>query len=416
MNLSRTDIELMAPVGSYESLIAAIQAGADAVYFGIEQLNMRARSASNFNKKDLEEIVSISGENGLKTYLTLNTVVYNHELGMMRDIIELAREKGISAIIASDHAAIDYAVKIGVEVHISTQLNVSNIDTFRFYSRFADTIVLARELDLKQVKEIFQAVEKEDIKGPSGKRVKIEMFIHGALCMAVSGKCYLSLHEHNHSANRGDCFQVCRRTYLVTDKEKGTELEIDNEYIMSPKDLCTIHFLDRILESGVRVLKIEGRARPSEYVKTVVECYNEALNSILDGAYNAEAIKNWEERLASVFNRGFWDGYYLGQRLGEWSGIYGSKATKIKEYSGKGTNYFDRLKVAEFLIETGELHPGDEVIITGPTTGVVETVVTELHTDKGPVKVARKGEKCSFPLETLIRRSDKLYKIVSRNM
>ena len=416
MNFSRTDIELMAPVGSYESLMAAVQAGADAVYFGIEQLNMRARSASNFSKKDLEKIISIAGESNLKTYLTLNTVVYNHELGLMREIIDLAGKKGITAIIASDHAAIDYAVKTGVEVHISTQLNVSNIDTFRFYSKFADVIVLARELDLKQVKEIYQAAELEEIKGPSGNRVKIEMFIHGALCMAVSGKCYLSLHEHNHSANRGDCFQVCRRGYKVTDKERGNELEIDNEYIMSPKDLRTIHFLDRILDAGVRVLKIEGRARPPEYVKTVVSCYNEALDSILNETYNAEKISDWEKRLATVFNRGFWDGYYLGQRLGEWSAIYGSKATKIKEYAGKGTNYFDQLQVAEFLLETGELRPGDDVLITGPTTGVIETTIIELHTDNGRVEVALKGEKCSFPLDTQIRRSDKLYKLVNREL
>ena len=415
MDLKRKDIELLAPAGSYESLMAAAQAGADSIYFGIEQLNMRSRSAANFNRKDLEKIINIAGENRLKTYLTLNTVVYNHELGLMREIIDLAKEKGVNAIIASDHSAIDYALKTGVEVHISTQLNVSNIDTFRFFSRFADVIVLARELDLNQVKEIYQAIEAEDIKGPSGQRVKIEMFIHGALCMAVSGKCYLSLHEHNHSANRGDCLQVCRRSYIVTDKERGNELEIDNEFIMSPKDLCTIHFLDKILDAGVRVLKIEGRARPAEYVKTVTGCYNEAIDSIITGDYNPERIKHWENRLASVFNRGFWDGYYLGQRLGEWSAIYGSKATIIKEYTGKGTNYYSSLKVAEFLIESGELRPGDKILITGPTTGVVETTIKELHTNKGTVEVARKGEKCSFPLETLVRRSDKLYRLVARD-
>ena len=412
----RKDIELMAPVGSYESLMAAVQAGADSVYFGIEKLNMRARSADNFTKKDLQKIVSFTKENNLKTYLTLNTVIYDSDLRNVREIIDLAKETGITAVIASDMAVIDYAAKTGVEVHISTQLNVGNIDAFRFYSRFADVIVLARELDLKQVKEIFLASGLEDIKGPAGKRVKIEMFIHGALCMAVSGKCYLSLHEHNHSANRGDCFQVCRRSYIVTDKERGNELEIDNEYIMSPKDLCTIHFLDNIIDAGARVLKIEGRARPPEYVKVVTECYNEALNSVINGTYKEEKIKMWEKKLSTVFNRGFWDGYYLGQKLGEWSDIYGSKASKIKEYMGKGTNYYDRIKVAEFLIESGELRIGDKVLITGPTTGVIETVVNKLHTGKGPVDIAGKGEKCSFPLDTPIRRSDKLYRITQRNM
>ncbi len=413
MNLIRKDIELMAPAGSHESLMAAIQAGADSVYFGIEQLNMRARSAANFKKKNLQKIISIAREHGLKTYLTLNTVIYNDELELMREIIDLARNNHISAIIASDHAAIDYAVKTGVKVHISTQLNVSNIDTFRFYSKFADVIVLARELDLSRVKEIYEAVELENITGPSGQKVKIEMFIHGALCMAVSGKCYLSLHEYGHSANRGDCFQICRRAYIVSDKDSGSEIEIDNEYIMSPKDLRTIHFLDRILDSGVRVLKIEGRARPPEYVKTVTNCYNEAITSIIDKTYGVDKIKEWEERLSTVFNRGFWDGYYLGKQLGEWSGIYGSKATKKKQYSGKCTNYFSRLKVAEFLIESGELKPGDEVLIMGPTTGVIETTVKELHTDKGPVGAAFKGEKASFPVENIIRRSDKLYKLWS---
>jgi U32 family peptidase len=415
MKLTRSDIEILAPAGTFESLMAAIHSGADAIYFGIEQLNMRARSASNFSRQDLVRIVEIAQKHALKNYLTLNTVVYNHELGIMREIIDLAKAKGVDAIIASDHAAIDYAVKTGMEVHISTQMNVSNLETLRFYSRFADVVVLARELELQQVKDICDAIDFEDIRGPSGEKVKIEIFVHGALCMAVSGKCYLSLHEHNHSANRGDCFQVCRRTYTVKDKERGNELDIDNEYIMSPKDLSTIHFLDRIIDSGVRVLKIEGRARPPEYVSTVVKCYNEAVNSIIDGSYNSDKIIHWQKRLSTVFNRGFWDGYYLGQRLGEWSGIYGSKASTIKEYTGKGSNYFDRLKVAEFLIESGELRLGDKVLITGPSTGVVETIIQELHTDKGPVETAIKGEKCSFPLDVTIRKSDKLYKIVERS-
>jgi len=415
MITSRHDIELTAPAGSFESLIAAAQGGADSVYFGIEQLNMRARSAANFKLKDLKKVISVANDYRLKPYLTLNTVIYNHELSIVHDIINQAKEYGVAAIIASDQAVIAYAKSCGIPVHISTQVNISNIDTLRFYSGFADVTVLARELNLDQVKEIALAVDAEDIKGPSGDRVKIELFIHGALCMAISGKCYLSLHEYNHSANRGDCFQVCRRSYIVTDKEKGNELEIDNEYIMSPKDLCTIHFLDKIIDSGVKVLKIEGRARPPEYVKTVVSVYNEALHALFDGSYNKGNIEKWKDKLATVFNRGFWDGYYLGQRLGEWSGIYGSRATRIKSYIGRGTNYYDKLKVAEFLLESGDLKKGDEVIITGPTTGVIETRVEELHTDNGPVEIALKGEKCSFPVETTIRRSDKLYRFTQRD-
>jgi len=411
---SRHDIELTAPAGSFESLLAAVQAGADSIYFGIEQLNMRARSAANFKKQDIKKIVTISRDHGLKNYLTLNTVIYNHEIPLIHEIINLAGEHGVDAIIASDQAVIEYALKYGIEVHISTQLNISNIDTFRFYSPFADVIVLARELNLDQIREIAETIDQEDLKGPSGKRIRIEMFIHGALCMAISGKCYLSLHEHNHSANRGDCFQVCRRSYIVQDKERGSELEIDNEFIMSPKDLCTIHFLDRIIDAGARVLKIEGRARSAEYVKTVVSCYDEAIYSIVEGNYNEEKIKAWKNRLSAVFNRGFWDGYYLGQRLGEWSDVYGSKATKIKSYIGKGINYYDKIKVAEFLLESGELHKGDEVIIIGPTTGVLETKITELHTDKGSVQFAVKGEKCSFPVDDFIRRSDRLYKLINK--
>lgn len=411
---SRRDIELTAPAGSWEAIRAAIQAGADSIYFGISKLNMRARSAANFTKNDIKNITSLCGDHGIKAYLTLNTVIFNNELGLIRDIIHLAKDNGVSAIIASDLAVIDYSVKNSMPVHISTQLNVSNIESLKFFSRFADAIVLARELSLDQIKNISDIVELEDICGPSGKRIKLEIFVHGALCMATSGKCYLSLHEHNHSANRGDCFQVCRRSYMVKDKESGRELEIDNEYIMSPKDLSTIHFLDKIIASGVRILKIEGRARSAEYVKTVVSCYNEAINSIIDKSYTREKIDDWKNRLSGVFNRGFWDGYYLGQKLGEWSDQYGSKATKVKSYIGKASNFYNKLGVAEFIIESGTLKPGDEVIITGPTTGVVEMIIKELHTDKGPSDIAVKGEKCSFPVDTVIRRSDKLYILKSR--
>ena len=410
--LKRSDIELLAPAGSYESLMAAIQGGANAVYFGIEQLNMRARSSVNFTRKDLPEIVRIARENDLKVYLTINTVIYNHELLQMREIVDLAKEHGVTAIIVSDQAVLDYACKTGVEVHLSTQLNISNIDSLRFYANFADVMVLARELDIDQVKEISKAIELEDLRGPSGELIKIEIFIHGALCMAISGKCYLSLHEHNHSANRGDCFQVCRRSYTLTDKERGNELDIDQEYIMSPKDLSTIHFLNKVLDAGVKVLKIEGRARSPEYVKTVTSCYNEAIHAYLENDFNKSKIEEWKERLSSVFNRGFWDGYYLGQRLGEWSEVYGSEATTKKEYIGKGTNYFDKIGVAEFLIEAGELSVGDEILIIGPTTGVIETKVEEIRVDLKNVEKSGKGESCSIPVDQLVRRSDKLYKVI----
>lgn len=412
--LNRSDIELMAPAGSYESLMAAIQGGADAIYFGIEQLNMRARSSANFTKKDIPEVVRIARENRLNVYLTINTVIYNHELLQMREIVDLAKEHGVTAIIVSDQAVLDYARKIGVEVHLSTQLNISNIDSLRFYANFADVVVLARELDLDQVSEISKAIELEDLRGPSGELIKIEMFIHGALCMAISGKCYLSLHEHNHSANRGDCFQVCRRSYTVTDKERGNELDIEQEYIMSPKDLSTIHFLNKVLDAGVKVLKIEGRARSPEYVKTVTTCYNEAIQAYLKKDFTKVKIEDWKERLSSVFNRGFWDGYYLGQRLGEWSEVYGSEATTTKKYIGKGTNYFDKIGVAEFLIEAGELSVGDEILIIGPTTGVVEAKVEEIRVDLKNVSKSCKGESCSIPLDQIIRRSDKLYKLINR--
>lgn len=404
----------MAPAGSYESLMAAIQGGADSVYFGIGQLNMRARSSVNFTSADLPEIVRIAREHGLKSYLTLNTVVYNHELIEMRKVIDLARKYEVDAVIVSDQAAIEYAIKSNVKVHISTQLNISNIDSLRFYSRFADVVVLARELNLEQVAEMYQAIALENIKGPSGDPVKIEMFIHGALCMAVSGKCYLSLHEHNHSANRGDCFQVCRSSYIVHDKERDIELEVDNKNIMSPKDLSTIHFLNKILDAGVRVLKIEGRARAPEYVKTVTSCYNEAINAYVDGQYTADKIENWKNRLKTVFNRGFWDGYYLGQRLGEWSEVYGSEATRKKVYIGKGMNYFDKIGVAEFIVETGDIAVGDHVLIIGPTTGVIDMQIEELRVDEKPVQSADKGQRFSILVKEQVRRSDKIYKVVER--
>ncbi len=406
------DVEIMAPVGSYESLMAAIQAGAGSVYFGLNKMNMRSRSSVNFTEEDLEHIVSICREHGVKTYLTLNIVIYNHELPDAKALIDLAREKGITAIIASDPAVIGYAHQKGVEVHISTQVNVSNLESLKFYAQYADVIVLARELSLDQVKEISEAIERENICGPRGEKVKLEMFIHGALCMSISGKCYLSLHEQNYSANRGACLQHCRKGYTVREKETGRELDIENEYIMSPKDLCTIHFLNKVLDAGVSVLKIEGRARPAEYVHTVVSCYKEAVSSIFDETYTQEKIDGWMQRLESVFNRGFWDGYYLGQRLGEWSHVYGSKATKRKIYVGKGMNYFPNIGVAEFLCEAMEIRVGDEFLITGPTTGVVQGVIEELRVDLKPVETTNKGVRFSFPVNTLIRRSDKLYKVV----
>ena len=405
---------MLAPAGSYESLAAVVQGGADAVYFGIEQLNMRARSSANFTLEELPEIVTRSRDAGIKSYLTLNTVVYDHELESMKAIIDEAVKQGITAIIASDHSVIGYCNSVGAKVHFSTQLNISNIETLKFYAGFGDVAVLARELNLEQVKTISDAIDREDIRGPSGDPFRIEMFVHGALCMAISGKCYLSLHEHNHSANRGDCFQVCRRGYTVTDREREVELDIDNEYIMSPKDLKTIHFLNRLLDAGVSVLKIEGRARPAEYVKTVTGCYDEAINAYVENAFTEEKIREWDARLSTVFNRGFWDGYYLGQRLGEWSHSYGSQAAYRKEYVGKGTNYYDRPGVAEILVQNVSLEVGDRILITGPTTGVVETTVHELRVDQLPVSIAGKGEKCSFPLGEVIRRSDKVFKLVPR--
>ncbi|MDR2937532.1 MAG: U32 family peptidase, partial [Prevotellaceae bacterium] len=371
----------MAPVGSYESLAAAIQAGANSVYFGIEKLNMRARSSVNFTMDDMQKVVEICKEHNIETYLTINTVLFDSELDLMHKIVKKAKQVGITAIIASDQAAINFARESGVEVHISTQLNVSNFETLKFYSKYADVIVLARELNLEQVKHIHEQIIAQNIRGPKGDLIKIEMFCHGALCVATSGKCYMSLHDNGHSANRGACLQNCRRTYLVTDKESGNEMEIDHEYVMSPKDLCTIGFVDKMLEAGVRVFKIEGRARPAEYVKKVCQCYNEAFKAIIENTYSKEKIDSWVNELSTVFNRGYWDGYYLGQRLGEWSKSYGSKATRRKTYVAKCTNYFSSLGVAEFLIESGALKLGDELLITGQTTGVVECAVQELRID-----------------------------------
>ena len=399
----------MAPVGSYESLHAAIEAGADAIYFGVEGLNMRSRSSVNFTLDDLRNIASICDEAGVKTYLTVNTIIYDGELDKMRSVIEAVKESGISAIIASDIAAISYARSIGVEVHISTQLNVTNIEAVRFFAQFADVMVLARELNLDQVKAIADAIEREDIRGPKGERIRIEMFCHGALCMAVSGKCYLSLHEMNSSANRGACTQICRRGYTVTDRETGDELAVENKYIMSPKDLKTIHFLNKMIDAGVRVFKIEGRARGPEYVKIAVQSYSEAIDAICSGTFTDEKIQRWDNELSKIFNRGFWDGYYLGQRLGEWSAKYGSSATRVKRYAAKGVRYFPKLGVGEFVMEAGELHVGDEVVITGTDTGAIILTVEELRLEYDPVPMVKKGDNFSIKVPRKIRPSDRLY-------
>lgn len=402
----------MAPVGSRESLAAAIQAGADSIYFGIENLNMRARSASVFTIDDLKDIARTCNEHGMKSYLTVNTIIYDQDIALMRTIIDAAHAAGISAIIAADVAVMTYARSIGQEVHLSTQLNISNVEALRFYAQFADVVVLARELNLEQVAEIHKAIVDENICGPSGQPVRIEMFCHGALCMAVSGKCYLSLHQMNHSANRGACMQVCRRSYIVRDKETDAELEIDNQYIMSPKDLKTIHFLNKMMDAGVRVFKIEGRARGPEYVRTVVECYREAIQAYMEGTFTDEKVEDWNRRLATVFNRGFWDGYYLGQRLGEWTHHYGSAATERKIYVGKGVKYFPNIGVAEFLVEAAELNVGDKLLVTGPTTGALFLTADEMRVDLKPVNTVHKGEHFSIKCDR-IRPSDKLYKLVS---
>ena len=405
-------IEIMSPVGSYESLTAAIQAGADAVYFGIGNLNMRSRSAANFGLEDLEKICSIAHQHGVRTYLTVNTIIYNHEIDEMHQLVDAAKRVGVSAIIASDLAVITYARSVGVEVHISTQCNISNIEAVRFYAQFADVMVTARELPLRQVAEITQFIRDNDIRGPKGELAQIEVFAHGALCMSVSGKCYLSLDNYNYSANRGACLQLCRREYLVKDLESDTELVVDNKYIMSPKDLCTIDFLDKIVKAGVRVLKIEGRGRSADYVRTVTECYRDAVVAIEDGTYSKEKIDGWMTRLATVFNRGFWDGYYLGRRLGEWSERYGSQATENKVYLGLVKNYFGRIGVAEVRLQTNEtLRVGDEVMVIGETTGVYRDTIKELRTDRDPVPEVRQGDCFSFATGVPLHRGDKVYRI-----
>lgn len=411
--MKRTDFEIMAPVGSYESLAAAIEAGANAVYFGVEGLNMRSRSSANFTLDDLAEIVRRCHAAGVKTYLTVNTVIYDADLEYLDKIIAAAKEASISAVIASDVAVFNACRRHDVEVHISTQCNITNIEAVRYYAGIADVMVLARELNLDQVRAIYDAIEAEDLRGPHGERIRLEMFCHGALCMAVSGKCYLSLHQMNSSANRGACTQICRRGYEVTDLETGDKLEVENKYIMSPKDLKTIHFLDRLVDAGVRVLKIEGRARGPEYVYTAVRCYSEALEAICDGTYGAEAVEKWDTELAKIFNRGFWDGYYLGQRLGEWSGKYGSSATRTKHYVAKGVKWFSKLGVGEFFMEAGELAVGDEVVITGPTTGALIITVEDIRVDGKSVDRAVKGDSFSIAVPAKIRPADRLYKWVN---
>ena len=403
--------EIMAPVGSRESLAAAIQAGADSVYFGIGQLNMRSHSANKFTIDDLKEIAATCNEKGIKTYLTVNTIIYGEDILTMHQIVDAAKEAGITAVIASDVAVMTYCGQIGQEVHLSTQLNISNIEALRFYAQFADVVVLARELNMEQVAEIYRQIQEQHICGPSGELIRIEMFCHGALCMAISGKCYLSLNNTGRSANRGECMQICRRGYIVTDRETGTELAIDNKYIMSPKDLKTIRFIDKMMQSGVRVFKIEGRARGPEYVYTVVRCYKEAIAAVLDGTFTEEKKDAWDEQLAKVFNRGFWDGYYQGQTLGEWNEEYGSSATERKVYVGKGMKYFSKLGVAEFAVEACEFKPGDDLLITGPTTCVIYVTPTEIHGDNGPVPIAQKGTRVSIAVPEKVRPSDKLFKL-----
>ena len=406
-------IEIMAPAGSWQSLQAAIQGGANSVYFGIEQLNMRAKSSINFTLKDLVEIAELCNKKNIKTYITLNTIIYDHDLMLMKKIVDTAKQTGITAIIASDQAVISYAASINMEVHISTQTNITNIETIRFFAQFAEVVILSRELSLLQIKEITKEIEKQQIKGPSGNLVQIEIFVHGALCMAVSGKCYMSLHTTNSSANRGACIQNCRKTYTVTDKEDGHQFDIDNEYIMSPKDLCTIGFLDQVLDSGINILKIEGRGRSPEYVKTTTQSYREAADAYLEGTYNKEKVKGWINKLETVYNRGFWDGYYLGQKMGEWTGIHGSKASKKKIYLGKAKNYFTKIQVAEFDLETQQLKEGDNILITGRTTGIIESVVGEIRLNNKQVKSVKKGDNFSMKLVHTVRPSDKLYKIVN---
>ena len=406
------DFEIMSPAGSYESLMAAIQGGADSIYFGIEGLNMRAKSSNNFTIEDLHNIARICRENNIKSYLTVNTIIYDNDMELMRKVVNAAKEANLSAIIAADVAVLMYARSIGVEVHLSTQLNITNTESLKFYAQFADVVVLARELNLEQVTSIHKDIVEQQIKGPSGELIRIEMFCHGALCMAVSGKCYLSLHEKDLSANRGACNQICRRGYIVKDKDSEIELEIDNEYIMSPKDLKTIHFMNKMMDAGVRVFKIEGRARGPEYVRLVTSCYKEAVQSYCDGSFSQVKIDMWNEKLATVFNRGFWDGYYLGQRLGEWTHRYGSGATKRKVYVGKAIKHFGNIGVTEFLVETQSIKTGDELLITGPTTGAVFLSAEDIRVDLKQVDKAVKGEHFSIKTPEKIRPNDQLYKMV----
>jgi putative protease len=406
------EIEIMSPVGSFESLMAAVQGGAGSVYYGIGKLNMRARSSNNFTEDDLVNITEIASKHSIKTYLTLNTIIYDEDLEMMKQVADAAKKNEVSAIIASDMAVIEYVNSIGMEVHISTQCNVTNIEAVKYYSRFADVIVTARELSLKQIAFITKQISEQQIKGPSGKLVRIEVFVHGALCMAISGRCYLSNDLMNHSANRGDCLQLCRRSYIAADKEEGYELEIDNHYILSPKDLCSIGFIDKIIEAGVTVFKIEGRGRSADYVKTVTQCYSEAVKAIREKNYTAEAIACWTEKLKTVYNRGFWDGYYLGKKTGEWTESYGSQASKTKLYVGKVTNYYTKLGIAEIKMETHEMQIGDELLIIGPTTGVLEMNVSEIRVDLKNTEKAVKGETCSIPVKGMVRKNDKIYKLL----
>ncbi|WP_314663837.1 peptidase U32 family protein [Prevotella aurantiaca] len=410
------EYEIMAPVGSRESLAAAIQAGAGSIYFGIGQLNMRSHSANHFTIEDLKEIAETCNERGIKTYLTVNTVIYGEDINTMREIIDAAKAANITAVIVSDVAVMVYCRQVGMEVHLSTQLNISNIEALKFYAQFADVAVLARELNMDQVAEIYRQIEEQDIRGPRGELVRIEMFCHGAFCMAISGKCYMSLHDSNRSANRGQCTQICRRSYTVTDNETGNQLEIDNKYIMSPKDLKTIRFIDKMMKAGVRVFKIEGRARGPEYVYEVVTCYKEAIQSVLDGNYTEEKKDQWDERLSTVFNRGFWDGYYQGQRLGEWTKNYGNKATEKKVLVGKVMKYFSKLGVAEIAVEASEIEKGQNMLITGPTTGILKFNANEIRYDLQPVDKAEKGWRVSIPVPDKVRPNDKVYKLLKTNI
>jgi putative protease len=411
--LQRTDIEIMSPAGNFECLAAAVQGGADSVYFGAGNLNMRSRSANNFTIGDLPEAVSRCTDKNIRPYLAVNTVMFDGDMTAMRELVDAAGDAGISAVIASDPATIMYASEKGMEIHLSTQVNITNFESLRFYSQYADVAVLARELNLEQVKHIYGRIVENNLCGPGKSHIRLEMFAHGALCMAVSGKCYLSLHEYNASANRGSCYQVCRRSYLVTDRETGRELEVDNQYIMSPKDLCTIDFMDKMIDAGVRVFKIEGRARSAEYVKTVTRCYSQAADAIISGNYTPENIALWKKALSAVFNRGFWDGYYLGKRLGEWSKTYGNRATKRKVYAGRVTNFFAKLSVAEILVEAGELAVNDETLVIGATTGVVESVLKEIRVELKPVSKAVKGEYCSVFVSEKVRRGDRVYRLIA---